>query len=72
MTGKQDAQKRRGHDTEKKKMKWRDFRRSPKNKIKGTVNLKADDLLLENFRVPLSPVRSRMLLMSLCNLLCIA
>ena len=35
MAGKQDAQKRRGHDTEKKKMKWRDFRRSPKNKIKG-------------------------------------
>lgn len=35
MTGKQDAQKRCGHDTEKKKMKWRDFRRSPKNKIKG-------------------------------------
>ena len=35
MTGKQNAQKRRRHDTEKKKMKRPDLSRCSQNKIKG-------------------------------------
>ena len=35
VTGKQDAQKRRGHNTENKKMERTDLSRSPKNEIEG-------------------------------------